>query len=137
MVERVGFVINHRCQFSHQNIVFGADLQRLDKEVGLMYNVDMMGVSDEHPAKNKEDSAMGEDKPPSTKGLLEDTRRSLQSDGSSGLLGRSMFSNSVRNGTVNKWAMVYVHLAPGSKPNFRTYNDTFLHQNDAVYCERR
>ena len=130
-------MINHRCQFLHQNIVFGADLQRLDFRGGTMYNIDMMGVSDEHPAKHKEDSPMCEDKPPSTKGLLEDTRRSLQFDGSSGLPSGSVFSNSVRNGTVNKWAMVYVHLAPGSKPNFRTYNDTFLHQNDAVYCERR
>jgi hypothetical protein len=125
---KVGFVINHQCQFLHQNTVFGADLQRLDFRGGTMYNVsEMMRESDEHPPKNKEDSPMGEDKPPSTKGLLEDTRRSLQSDGSSGLPSGSMFSNSVRNGTVNKWAMVYIHLAPGSKPNFRTYNDTFLH----------
>ena len=128
MVGKVGFVINHQCQFLHQSIVSGGDLQRLDNEVGIVYNVsEMMRESDEHPPKNKEDSPMGEDKPPSTKGLLEDTRRSLQSDGAGGLSSGSMHSDSVRNGTLCKRAMVYIHLAPGAKPNFRTYNDTFLY----------
>lgn len=85
-----------------------------------------MGVYDEHPPSNKENTKLVEDKPPSEK-LLENTRRSLQPDGTDRLSSRSMHGDGIGNGTVSKRAMVYILLAPGAKPHFGYYNDTLLH----------
>ncbi len=94
----------------------------------MMYNKSMMGVfhEDESEPPNESNKVV-EDKPPSTKGLLENTRRSLQSDGADRLSGRSVRSNSVGNGFDRKRAMVYILLAPGAKPHFGYHNDSLLH----------
>ena len=92
-----------------------------------MYNTDMMGVyheDSEHPPGNKENTAMAEDKPPST---IKEDRKSVQSDGSGGLFDGSLCGNSVRNSISRRMQLVYIHLAPGCKPYFGYHNSTNLY----------
>ncbi len=104
------------------------NLLRLDFVGGIMYNVnETMGVYHEDSEPPNESGKVAEDKPPSTKRLLEDTRGSLQSGSADRLSGRSLHSDSVGNGISYKRSMAYILLAPGAKPHFGYRDNTLIH----------
>lgn len=123
MVGKVGYVTNHQCQSSLQNIVVGEDLQRLN-EVSIVYNTsEIMAVYDEYPPSNKEDSAQSESEPPGFKG----SRESLQPNGATRLSNRSMRSRNIRG-----WELVFICHSVGAKPYLGYHNSTSLSEDDEV-----